>query len=139
MNVCSMMLRLCAACMLAGIVAAPLAAQTANNSSLTNTSTTGIQPVNDVVPLIVWFTGPANWDYVGSAAGMGNGTNGGGNGQWLAVPHAAAQPPAATPFALQAQAANKPVWPNFAPIASVQPAPDPPAFPFLLPPPIWKK
>ncbi|MGD0901163.1 MAG: hypothetical protein ABR915_25320 [Thermoguttaceae bacterium] len=148
------------ACLLAGILAAPLAAQTSNNSYLTSTSTTGIQPVNDLLPVLVTFTGPQNWDAVGSATGQSNGTNGSGSGQWWPVAPSAAQSPTASSrwgtgsFAavagnlpLRASGAApdgvtmsaRPVWPNFAPIASVQPVPNPPAAAVRLPPPIWKK
>jgi hypothetical protein len=93
LNLRSVTLRLGIGCALTGILAASLAAQNANNSNLTNTSTNGIQPVNDLLPLFVWFTGPQNWDFVGSSAGLGGGANGGGNG--LLVPVAgAAQAPA---------------------------------------------
>jgi len=85
MNLLSMTLRLGITCMLAGILAAPLAAQTRNNSNATNNSTTGIQPANDLVPLLVVLTGPQNWAYVASATSLGNGTNGAGNGQGLPV------------------------------------------------------
>ena len=84
MNLRAATFRLGLACMLAGILAVPLHAQTANNSALTNTSTTGVQPVNDLLPLLVVLTGPQNWAYIGSATGVGNGTNGGG-GQWIRI------------------------------------------------------
>lgn len=85
MNLRSIMLQFGVAYALAGILAVPVTAQTTNNSSSTNTSTTGIQSVNDLVPLLVVLTGPQNWDYVGSSGPLGIGSNGGGNGQWVPV------------------------------------------------------
>jgi hypothetical protein len=79
------------ACLLAGILAAPLAAQTSNNATLTSTSTTGILPMNDLIAVLVVFTGPQNWDSVGSATGLGNGSNGSGSGQWFPIAPAAGQ------------------------------------------------
>ena len=99
MNLRSMALRLGIACILAGILAAPLAAQTTNNPSLTNTSTTGVQPVNDLLPLLVVLTGPQNWAYVGSSAGLGSGTSGGGSGQWIRITGGAQAPAVPTPGA----------------------------------------
>lgn len=99
MNLGVMTLRLGIACMLAGILAAPLAAQSTNNSNLTNNSTTGIQPVNDLMPLLVVLTGPENWDYVGSPADLGNAANGGGTGQRIAVSPTAQAPAVSAPGA----------------------------------------
>ncbi|MGO8704982.1 MAG: hypothetical protein ACLQVA_14295 [Candidatus Brocadiia bacterium] len=99
MNLRSMALRLGIACILAGILAAPLAAQTANNPTLTNTSTAGVQPANDLLPLLVVLTGPQNWAYIGSATGVGIGTNGGGGGQWIRIMGGAQAPAVPTPGA----------------------------------------